>query len=290
LENALKVVGPNTYFLPADAGFQKYTDRDKLSNFTFLYEILFKSHRVSNQILFDYYLDGPTTYYTDTLLPVNTNHRRLAGQTVDDIEISIGHVRGKILPDLRNIFCFSGIIHVIDSVLAIPTKTAYQELVSTTQLSTFRQLIDRSTKYRQLLEQLPTNVVYPTQPPLRNMQIRAKRQQTSTSQQQIPLAQAQVQYYQGNTFGTNDMRYMTILAPNDAALFNVRDMLLQNDTALDMFLSSHIIIDNEQNRMFYTDHDQNIFTNGQRYTTMNQNVYLVATVTQLDNEVSNSKF
>jgi hypothetical protein len=44
------------------------------------------------------------------------------------VEISIGHVKGKILPEFRNIYCASGVIHLVDTVLGIPTKSAYQQL------------------------------------------------------------------------------------------------------------------------------------------------------------------
>lgn len=298
LLNAMNTFGQNTYFLPSDIAFSKYTDRNQLNNFTFLYDILFKSHRVSNRILFDYYLDGPTTYYTDTLLPVNTIHRRLSGQNVDDIEISIGHVKGKISPDLRNIFCVSGVVHVIDTVLGVPTKSAYQELISQTTLSTFRSLVDRSTKYRSLLDQLPTTIVYPTQPPLvRAMQERNNRgkrqfnQQTNQQFNQGGLMQPQQQQQQSllGYNNPNDIRQLTILAPQDAALYSLRDFLLQNDTALDQFLSTHIIVDNSNNRVFYTEHDQNVFQTGQVYPTLYPNTNLVATVTESPNEVTNSK-
>ena len=81
---------------------------------------------------------------------------------------------------------------------------------------------------------------------------------------------------------------MTILAVNDAALFNLYPILLANSTAIDQFLSTHIIIDSDQsqNRNFYTDHDANTFQNAQVYTTLNPNTNLIATVTQMPNEVA----
>ena len=182
LQNALKVVGPNTYFVPADSAFQAFGNPSQLMNFTFLYEILFKSHRISNQIIFDYYFDGPQTYYTDTLLPVSTVHRRLAGRSIDDISIQIGHVKGKINPTLRNILCWSGIVHVVDTVLAIPTLSAYQQIASMTGLTSFKSLIDSSQKYSQLLQQLPSTVVYPTQPPQRSLRARNKRDRKRTTE------------------------------------------------------------------------------------------------------------
>jgi hypothetical protein len=86
LRNALNAFGPNTYFLPTDQAFNRFTDRDRLNNNSFLFDVLFRSHRVSYMILFDYYL-GDTTmnYFTDTRLPVVTRHRRINGQ--DDSKI-----------------------------------------------------------------------------------------------------------------------------------------------------------------------------------------------------------
>jgi hypothetical protein len=277
------------------------------------------------------------------LLPVSTVHRRVAGSSVDDISIQIGHVKGKINPTLRNILCWSGIIHVVDTVLAIPTLSAYQQISSMTGLTSFKSLIDNSQKYSQLLQQLPMNVVYPTQPPQRSLRARNKRQQNLNSrqdpsspigvvnsnqqlwnqapmnsieqqstqipqiqqqqqqmnfnqqqqQQQMNFNQQQQQYlYQNDRVGsTSNTQYMTILAANDAALFNLYPILIANSTALDQFLSTHIIIDSDmtQNRIFYTDHDQNVFLNGQVYTTFNPTASLVATVTQMPNEVSSSK-
>ena len=341
LLNALKIVGPNTYFVPADVAFQAFANPTQLSNFTFLYEILFKSHRISNQILFDYYFDGTATYYTDTLLPVSTVHRRLPGTTVDDISIEIGHVRGKIIPTLRNILCWSGIIHVIDTVLAIPSLNAYQQISATPGLTSFKSLIDNSPKYSQLLQQIPANVIYPTQPPLsRNLKMRNNRnkrqfqfgrphaaepanknyglttqvynpfqqqylfnqpqqqqqqqqnqqqnQQYSFNQQQQQQGFQQSYLYNSNSVSTTNLQYMTILAVNDAALFNLYPILLANSTAIDQFLSTHIIIDSDQsqNRNFYTDHDANTFQNAQVYTTLNPNTNLIATVTQMPNEVA----
>ncbi len=37
-------------------------------------------------------------------------------------------MKGKILPEFRNIYCASGVIHLVDTVLGIPTKSAYQQL------------------------------------------------------------------------------------------------------------------------------------------------------------------
>ena len=325
--------------MPVDAAFQAYGNPSQLMNFTFLYEILFKSHRISNQILFDYYFDGPQTYYTDTLLPVSTVHRRLPGASVDDISIQIGHVKGKINPILRNILCWSGIIHAVDTVLAIPTLSAYQQISSMPGMTLFKSLIDNSPKYSQLLQQLPSSVVYPTQPPQRNLKVRQKRQRTHTShspfnnqpsggvsylqnlqqqpqinfnqlqqqekqldlnqqqqqqQQQMNPNQQQYQFQSGNNnyASTANIKYLTILAANDAALFNLYSIILSNATAIDQFLSTHIIVDSDssQNRIFYTDHDANVFQNGQVYTTMNPSTSLVATVTQMPNEVSSSKF
>jgi hypothetical protein len=343
---SLRTADTNTYFLPADAGFNKFLNPSMLSNSTFLYEVIFKSHMISGQLLFDYYLDGQT-YYTDTLLPVTASRRRPAGAAQDEITVSIGHVKGKISPTLRNIYCVSGIIHVIDSVLGIPQMTAYQKIAASTDLTIFKSLIDQSSKYQQLLNQQPMQVVYPTQPPnsvqyqrqakmLRAQRDKEKRdhkdepkskrqannqfnpqqsmqqqqllqqQQQFMQQQQNPQQQQQfmqqqqnpqqqqmlnqfnpqlMQQQQFSNFGqsgglSGNIQNLNILAPNDAALFSSRDFLMQNATALDQFLSAHIIVDNQQNNIYYTDNDQVLFQNGQTYTTLNPGVLLTATVTQ----------
>jgi hypothetical protein len=88
LKNALNAIGPNTYFLPTDQAINKFTNRDMLNNHTFLFNVLFKAHRVSNQLLFDYYLDDPTiNYYTDVGLPVSTAHRSNNG--IDESKFNV---------------------------------------------------------------------------------------------------------------------------------------------------------------------------------------------------------
>lgn len=293
LRNALNAYGPNTYFLPTDQAMNKFTNREQLNNASFLFDILFKSHRVSNQLLFDYYLDDPTiNYYTDGGLPVSTMHRFINGR--DDIDVSIGHVKGKILPEYRNIYCASGVIHLIDTVLGVPSKSAYQEISQIQTLSTFRSIIDRSSTYRTLLDQMPpqiftTKPYYPRQmrdktnmpntsneTSTKTLQ-REKRQFTSTTnmyggsqqqQQQFITNQPYQQQYGGNA------RFLTVLAPNDFALIGIKDDLMMNQTALEAFLSAHIIPD----RVIYTDHDDVIFQNGQSYSTMNPMYSLTAQV------------
>jgi uncharacterized surface protein with fasciclin (FAS1) repeats len=78
----------------------------------------------------------------------------------------------------------------------------------------------------------------------------------------------------------NSVKQMTILAPSDVALLAIKDDLLQNATALDEFLGTHIITDGS-NKIFFTDHDQSIFTSGRTYQTMNPQQSLTANV-QLD--------
>ena len=58
LRNALNAFGSNTYFLPTDQAFNKYTFRDRLNNNSFLVDVLLRSHRVNEQIIFDHYLDS----------------------------------------------------------------------------------------------------------------------------------------------------------------------------------------------------------------------------------------
>jgi uncharacterized surface protein with fasciclin (FAS1) repeats len=158
-----------------------------------------------------------------------------------EIEVSIGHVKGKILPEFRNIYCASGIIHLVDTILGVPTQSAYKRISENQQLTTCRQLIDASSTYRQTLDRSPI----------------------SLNQQQ-----------------QNSVKQMTILAPSDVALLAIKDDLLQNATALDEFLGTHIITDGS-NKIFFTDHDQSIFTSGRTYQTMNPQQSLTANV-QLD--------
>lgn len=154
LRNALNAYGPNTFFLPSDQAINSFNNRELLTNGSFLFDVLFRSHRISNQLLFDYYLNDPTsTFLTDTGMPVSVTHRINSGQ--NEIEVSIGHVKGKIYPAFRNIYCASGVIHLIDSVLGVPSLSAYQQIASNQELTIFRSVIDRSSKYRQLLELSP---------------------------------------------------------------------------------------------------------------------------------------
>lgn len=247
LKNALNAYGPNTFFLPTDASFNKFTDRQLLNNDSFLVDVILKSHRISNQLLFDYYLDDPkATYMTDARLPVSTKHRYVNNKV--EVEVSIGHVKGKLLPEFSNIYCASGIIHLVDTILGVPTQSAYKKISENPQLATFRQLIDASSTYRTTLDKSPI----------------------SMNQQQ-----------------PSNVKQMTILAPNNVALLAIKDDLLQNVTALDEFLGTHIITDGS-NKIFFTDHDQSIFTSGRTYQTMNPMVSLTANV-QLDPDgVSNN--
>lgn len=341
LKNALNAFGSNTYFLPVDQAFNKFTDRQKLNNNTYLFDNLFKAHRVSNRLLFDYYLDeSKPVIYTDTMLPVATVHRRLNGQ--DDIEISIGHVKGKILPEFRNIFCASGVVHLIDTVLGEPNKNAYQEISNTPELSSFRAILDRSTKYKQLLDSTPAQSLVPSPLPRFNEYNqnsssfnRVRRQMVNTplmpinpqqqtqqnqffnpqqqqqnqffnpqqqqQQQQQPINQFnqqqpfnQPQYVSPNQnqfSNTNsNFRLMTILAPSDAALLAIKEDILRNDSLVDEFLSNHIIVDSNSNRVFYTDHDDSVFQNGQTYSTLNPNIQITAQVIQDPTSVANSRF
>ncbi|RNA17339.1 adhesin [Brachionus plicatilis] len=270
LKNALNAYGPNTYFLPTDSAMSKFNDREKLNNDTFLFDQLFKAHRVSNQILFDYYLDDHSpTVMTDTGLPVVTKHYRSGGQEV--IEVSIGHVKGRILPNYRNIYCASGVIHLVDTVLGIPGRNAYQEISNIQELSTFKSLVDRSQTYRQMLDQTPSQNL--------NMANIGKRQiQTANNSSNMFANQAPNQMQQFNA--DPNFKYMTILAPNNAALIAIKDQLTSNMTAIEQLLSNHIIVDNSANRVFFTDHDQSVFQNGQSYSTMNADFMLNAKVAQ----------
>ncbi|CAF0733711.1 unnamed protein product [Brachionus calyciflorus] len=278
LKNALNAYGPNTYFLPIDSALNKFNDREKLNNNSFLFDQLFKSHRVSNRILFDYYLDESSpVILTDTGLPVNTKHYRVNNQ--DLIEVSIGHVKGRILPEYRNIYCASGVIHLVDTVLAIPGRNAYQEISNTQELSTFKTLIDRSQKYRQILDQTPNQNLLP---PRSNFAQRAVKRQMPNNSFNTPENMNQNQGFNNQGFNNQftDFKLMTLLAPSDSALIGIRDELLKNDSAIEEFLSNHIIVDNNANRVFYTEHDESVFQNSQTYSTMNPSFMLTAKVTQ----------
>lgn len=66
--------------------------------------------------------------------------------------MSIGHIKGRIHPVYRNIYCASGVVHLIDTVLAIPYRNAYQEIASRSDLTVLKSLIDQSS-YASLLNQ-----------------------------------------------------------------------------------------------------------------------------------------
>ena len=66
--------------------------------------------------------------------------------------MSIGHIKGRIHSTYRNIYCASGVIHLVDTVLAIPYRNAYQEIASRSDLTILKSLIDQSS-YASLLNQ-----------------------------------------------------------------------------------------------------------------------------------------
>lgn len=88
--------------------------------------------------------------------------------------------------------------------------------------------------------------------------------------------------------GLNIQMY-TILAPSDSALLTVKDDLMKNDSLIDQILSAHIVTDSS-NRIFYTDHDDSLFANGQSYMTLLPGNSLTANVQPDSSGVSNSKF
>jgi len=150
-------------------------------------------------------------------------------------------VKGKIIPEFRNIYCASGIIHLIDTVLGVASETAYAKIAKMNELSSFKALIDRSSTYRTLLDTSPM-----------------------------------VQNASGTSF-----KMMTILVPNDYALMAIKDDLMVNQTALDLFLGTHIITDSS-NKVFFTDHDESIFTNGRQFTSMSG--YVLNTIVKQDSD------
>jgi hypothetical protein len=109
---------------------------------------------------------------------------------------------------------------------------------------------------------------------------RAKRQFTTSTNQYNT-------YNQYNSpYGYGDAKYYTILAPNDAALIGIKEDIMRNDSAIEEFLSAHIISDSS-NRVFYTDHDDSVFQNGQTYQTLNPMFSLMAEVQQDPNLIYN---
>lgn len=84
LKNALNAFGPNTYFIPMDAAMSAFVDQQSLLNTSFLLQVLLRSHRVSNSMLFDYYLtESNPTVYTDVGLPVSTSFGRTQSGQLD---------------------------------------------------------------------------------------------------------------------------------------------------------------------------------------------------------------
>lgn len=88
VKNALNVFGPNTYFIPIDSAMSAFADQQSLLNNTFLLQVLLRSHRVSNSMLFDYYLtESNPTIYTDAGLPVSTSFGRTQSGQLDSMSI-----------------------------------------------------------------------------------------------------------------------------------------------------------------------------------------------------------
>lgn len=84
LKNALNAFGPNTYFIPIDSAMSAFIDQSSLQNNSFLLQVLLRSHRVSNSMLFDYYLtESNPTVYTDVGLPVSTSFARTQSGQLD---------------------------------------------------------------------------------------------------------------------------------------------------------------------------------------------------------------
>jgi hypothetical protein len=224
-------------------------------------------------------------------------------------------------------YIYCDLVHFFKTkVLAVPTNNAYQQIALNSELKSFKALIDNSPKYSQLLQQLPLRINYP-QATQRRIQIRSKRQPyyfssgltTNSNQQQFSFNQEQLTQLEFNQFqqqqpqqfmynqqqlsqlylnknllksvSTSGIKFMTVLAVSDAGLFNLYSILISNATALDQFLSSHIIVDSDasQNRIFYTSNDANLFTPGQSYTTLYSNTNLVAILNQMPNEALPSK-
>lgn len=88
IKNALNAYGPNTYFIPIDSAMNAFVDQSSLQNNSFLLQVLLRSHRVSNSMLFDYYLtESNPTVYTDVGLPVSTAFGRTQSGQLDSMLI-----------------------------------------------------------------------------------------------------------------------------------------------------------------------------------------------------------
>jgi hypothetical protein len=193
--------------------------------------------------------------------------------------------------------------------MGVPSRSAYQELITMPELSVFRGIVERSTRYRQLLDQVPqinynqNQQYFNPNRAQRNFNPNAtklvsKRQMANPIPQQIqPQQQPQFPINQQNQYNpqqqfqfsvNNNYQMLTILAPSDAALIGIRDDLMRNDSAIDEFLSTHIIVDSSaSNRVFFTDHDESVFINGQTYRTMRPQHQLIANVLTDPSMVSN---
>lgn len=165
-------------------------------------------------------------------------------------------------------------IHLVDTVLGVPSRSAYQELQTIPELSTFRALVDRSAKYRQLLDQAPVQDFFATtrtrrevyrnkrqfnqfnnQPPMNQQQMNQQQMNSSFGVNMNPNMMTnslntmgsnfnnfnpnQPGYNQfGSSFGspTSRTQLYTILAPSDSALLTVKDDILKNDTLVDQVI------------------------------------------------------
>ena len=85
-------------------------------------QLLATATNLSSTPIFD---DPCVSYHTDSGHAVSAVHRRICG--VDDMEITIRQVKGTILAAYSYIYCASGIIHVIDTVLDLNTTQKEQQ-------------------------------------------------------------------------------------------------------------------------------------------------------------------
>lgn len=103
------------------------------------------------------------------------------------------------------------------------------------------------------------------------------QQQLTQLQQQQAMQLQQLLLKMGyNQYGYAGQSIVTVLAPSDTALVLLKDFAMQqNQTIIDAIIANHII-SSSQSAPFYSMHDNNLFQNGQMYSTMNPNFGLTA--------------
>ena len=84
--------------------------------------------------------------------------------------------------------------------------------------------MDRSVKYRQMLEAAPKQILYPTvldRPMMKRSIERRQINQEDLFEDRLGIPYA------------SDFKYMTLLAPNDDSLLALKDEILRTDLSID---------------------------------------------------------